>query len=144
MIAPRMTDRYVLEIGKEVKLTFKPLSSAQKAEGMVYIGMESGNVLEDRIQMLSKILKFSLTKVEGIQYYDGDDFDLTFDDNGQAEQTCIDELCNIQHFDKLIFASFNLITGIKERLYNPFTLENVEGAKFILPKKKASPKKQKA
>ncbi len=144
MLVPRMTDRYVLEIGKEVKFTFRPLTASQKAESMIYLGMDSGIVLEDRIKMVTRVLKYSLVGCEGLKDYEEQEYELEFDDNGMVLERCIDEICNIPAIDKLIIASFNIITGVKETLYDPFTMESIEGAKFVIPKKKASPGKPKA
>ena len=99
-----------------VSFLFSPLTMKQKAEVMGCLTVKSGNMVQDRWEMVRLALKYSLKGVEGLEDSEGKPWALALDSEGVAQES-LDDLSNLSDKADLLFsAALQMTTGIPTQL----------------------------
>jgi hypothetical protein len=108
-----------------------PLKFQQKAEVMGALYSKSGVTIENAALSTFKILKYSLKGIKGLKTIDGSDYALEFDDEGNLQDSCADDLLNIEQSNLLQVALNNFLNGVPEKLIDPQTGEELKEVELI-------------
>ena len=115
----------------------RPLSYDQKMEVQSEMSKAVNGDMSAAMQAVIKVLKVALRKIEGVTYDDEDgnevDFKLEFDQDGNVEQHCIDDLLNLPHSQKLTTLCTSLLNGIPDKVLNEKG-DPLEGVSRVKPK----------
>lgn len=96
-----------------------PLSHGARIELSEYLTRKGGVEARADLAYMTKCLQICLKKVEGIQSFDGSEYELKFDDRGFVTDECMDELGQVLASVKAGQAAAVLFT----KMENP----NIEG-----------------
>lgn len=105
----RVTDQVKISIDG-VNFYVSPLTRNQKRELGNCRFVEAG---EDKINLLEAntiLLRYGLKKVEGLESYDGDEYELSFNGDSLSEES-IDDLLGLPVKEKLCAASWSIVNG---------------------------------
>ena len=138
----RTTDRVNIKIGD---LTFKlsPLSFYQKMEVTSQKTIEEGQSVEDIMKMTFMSIKFAVKEVEGFVTVDGSKYELSFDEQGNLTDQCVEELLNSEVSEELMYSALNMVNGVPSVIRNPITGAKIEGVEIVTGKSKRRSKKVK-
>lgn len=123
MIVYHPSDKISYSLG-EIKFSISPLTFYQKQQ--VASILQSAIQSKDPQKMLEASIltvKMGLKSISGLQFEDGSDFQLQFDENGQVTDGCIDILLNTDISEKLIGLCSQLVNGIPKELPEGITVE---------------------
>jgi hypothetical protein len=121
----RKTDRVKVKIG-EVAFYLAPYTQEQKQEINSLTKVESGTEVIDAIGRIKLALKYCVKGVEGIETVDGEEYQLSFDDNGDLTDETIDEIYTIEINNELVSAAIQLSHSIPEEIIDPLTAKPFE------------------
>lgn len=108
-----LTARIPIKIG-EVVFHVSPLSYQGKLELAQYIVRRGGADLRPDLQYFMKCLQLCLKKVEGAEYFDGKQFELTFDHQGFVSDDSLGEVSQILSSAKAAAATASLIGEMQD------------------------------
>lgn len=123
----RTTDRIPLDFGEGLKITISPLSRAQKQEVQQLL-LNTSKMVEGA----ALAIKYSVKDIEGVENFDGEQYQLNFNPDGSLTDDCVDELLNMSQSTKLSTVCVGLLGGISENL--------PDGVKFVGKKQTARKK----
>lgn len=138
----KLTDRITVKIDN-VEFKLAPLSWGQKQEIVSEASVVGGNVNEMTRNATFKALKYAIKGISGVEYADGTQYELEFDENGNVLDSSLEELLNMELSPRLIMACYAMVNGVPTDIINPATGKKVEGVEVV--KKEGKQKsKQKA
>lgn len=134
MIILRIGDRVPVKIG-EVTFWLTPLTQAQKTELLAYFKQKSGEEVVDKQAYAHRAARMAIKAVEGLKLIDNSEYQLTFDENEELTQECLEELLGLQGSQSMLSACdrfvFQGVEGTSE----------LEGVTIDLSKAKSLKKK---
>lgn len=130
IVVYKTTDRIRIKIG-ELEFKLAPLTFDQKRQCSQSSRVESGKLIEDGLMTAYKSLHFSVKEVKGLINPDGTEYKLSFDDNNNITQDCIDDLFNFEFSERLMIACYNLVSGIPKVIIDPVTGKPIEGVEIV-------------
>lgn len=125
-VVHRKSDKIKVKID-DIVLTVSPLSQHQKNE--IQSRLVSGN-MNSVMEGAALALKCAIKGVSGIQDVEGNDYQLSFEDNHLSDE-CLDDLMNLEVQDKISSVCLGLIGGIPKEFINAETGEVLPGVKII-------------
>jgi len=125
---PRMSDRYKFKI-EELEFTIAPLSRAHKIEITSCSKVIDGETVPDLLEMQHLYLKYGLKEVKGVQYHDGEDFVLSFE-NGHLTDESVSEISNIPQKSKLMVAAWQCLNGAPDEITDTQTGKKLDGVEL--------------
>lgn len=118
----RTTDRIPVKIDK---LHFKiaPLSFEQKAE--IQSILIQGTPMSI-VRAAKEAIKCSVKEIKGLVDFENNVYELDFED-GKLTDSCVDDLLNVDHDDKLSLVCTSLLNGIPKEFVDPQTGKPIKG-----------------
>ena len=101
MIIYKSTDRIPIKIGA-LGLTLAPLTFEQKKTLFSNVKQRAGKPVEDVEDAAKKALKYSIKEIKGAKQWDGSDFKLNFDNQGNLIDSCVEALMNLSDSGKIM------------------------------------------
>lgn len=129
----RLTDRIKLTIDKVI-FTIAPLNHYQKIELANCSSMEGGDEHTQLLKAQAMYIKFAVKDLKGVQDYNGDDYELEFE-NDVLTDNCVSELLSLDQRNKLTTAAWQLLNGINA-MVDPITGEKLKGVKLEVDSKR--------
>ena len=123
----RLSDRINLKIG-DVTFMLAPLNHFQKIELSNCTTIKNGEEHYDLLRAQALYLKYAIKDVNGIECYNGEKYELEFN-NDELTDNCVSEILSLDQRSKLTSSCWQLLNGIKE-LVDPVTGEKLEGVKL--------------
>lgn len=105
--------RIPIEIG-EVKFWVSQLLVGQKSSLLDLTKNEAGEQKTDKYAFAFKLIKYCVKEVEGLTYYDGRDYSLSFDPDGNLSDDSVNELFQLDQSSSLIIAASHLFNKIQD------------------------------
>ena len=124
MIIYRTSDRIDVKIGALV-VKISPLTKYQKEK------IQTLSLDEKLIDAAGEAIKCGIKSIEGLKLADGSDYELSFDDNNELLDECVDDLMNLEECGKLTSVCAALVNGIPKEFINPYTGKKIDGVEFI-------------
>lgn len=125
----KSTDRVKLRIGEAV-FHVSPLTKDQKTKIISTTSLKGGESIANLTEATAKLIKFTIKDVEGMEFADGSKYELRFKGD-ILEDSCVDELLNIEISDKLVASCYNLLQGIPKKLIDQNTGAELEGVEIL-------------
>lgn len=133
------TDRIELKID-EVTFSLRPLTYEERMEIVGHDVMKSGEIHEDMSHKMYTVLKKCVKGIKGIQYADGSEYELEFDE-GELAGSCVSDLMGSEMAPKILLSAAAYLNGVSNgKLIHPATGEIINGVEFKYSKKKVSRK----
>lgn len=123
---PKMKNRIHLTIG-EVEFVMAPLSLSQKYEITQATNIVNGEMVQNLFKSQCLYLKYGLKDIVGIEDYDGNKYELDFQDDILTDD-CVSELLMLPIFEKMISAAFQFLNSIPDELKDFSTGKKLKGA----------------
>ena len=123
----RLSDRIKLTID-DVTFTIAPLNHFQKIELSNCTTVKNGEDHYDLLRAQALYIGFAIKDVEGIEDYDGNPYELEFN-NDVLTDNCVSEILSLDQRSKLTTAAWQLLNGVNE-LLDPITGEKLEGVEL--------------
>lgn len=124
----RRSDRIKVKID-DIQVELAPLSVDQKAEiqQLMFTGRTRGDI-QSATKGMQLSLKYAVKSVSGVEDSDGNAYALSFDDQGNLQDSCVDDLLNLEVTEKLSLCCATLARGIPAEFTDNFgkKLEGVE------------------
>jgi hypothetical protein len=129
----RDCDRLAVKIseGDGVCLSLKPLNYWQKSEVMSLAELQEGEVVNKTRTATILAIKYSLRGTKGLVDYDGNRYELTFDEEGNVSDDSVTDILNIEMSPQIILCCYNMIHQIPKIIINPATGEPLDGVEVI-------------
>jgi len=123
----RLSDRINLKIG-DVTFVIAPLNHFQKIELSNCTTIKNGEEHYDLLRAQALYLKYAVKDVNGIECYNGEKYELEFN-NDELTDNCVSEILSLDQRSKLTTSAWQILNGIKE-LVDPVTGEKLEGVEL--------------
>jgi hypothetical protein len=124
----RSSSRLIAKIG-EASFKLAPLSQENKVALMSYVSMDGGTRVENLAKMAFMSVKYCLKDVSGLEFEDGSEYKLEFDNDGLVSDKSISELMNTEISQELLSTCQAFMQGIPKEIINPNTktkFDNIE------------------
>jgi hypothetical protein len=130
-----MSDRIDFDIN-ELSFKFGPMSLEQKASLEEFTKMKKGRPAIEHAKASMRIIKYTVKELLGVETMDGKPYSLEFEDKNQRALTdnCVEDLVNLPCTPDLITTLFQLLEGVKNKVVNLETGEELKHVKIKLPK----------
>jgi len=123
-IVYRTSDRIEVKVG-ELVVKISPLNKYQKEKIQVLS-------IEDKLmQAAGEAIKCGIKSISGLKLADGGDYELSFDENNELTDECVDDLMNLEESGKITNICASLVQGIPKEFINPYTGKKLDGVEFI-------------
>ena len=104
----RLNDRVEVSDGK-IKIQMSPITYWQKNELAESIRIVGGEQEPNMTKYLYLCVKYSVKKVEGITFFDGEEFEVKFDDDGHLDDESIEVVLGLEPIElKSLFITFGV------------------------------------
>ncbi|MCK5616157.1 hypothetical protein KAR91_80580 [Candidatus Pacearchaeota archaeon] len=123
-IVYRTSDRIKLKVS-ELVVTIGPLTKYQKEK------IQSLSLNDKLMDAAGEAIKCGIKNIEGLVLADGSDYVLSFDDNKELTDDCVDDIMNVGESGLISNICASLISGIPDEFVNPYTGKKLEGVEFI-------------
>lgn len=137
----RKTERKKIKFD-DVTISFAALSNIEKSQ----LAAEAGSLTNagEMLDLSYKTLKKCVKHVEGVEYGDGESFQLKFDKGGEMTNECLEELLTLSVSNEMLAVSQTLIHqfGANEFI-DSATKEPIPGVSVLGNEPKAGKKKKK-
>lgn len=134
----RQTDRVTVEL-HDLTLKLKPLSFSEKMEIQREASKMSNEAMLEAVKLT---LKYSLKDIKGLEYDDGEEFELSYDDNSHLSEESIETILNMEHTATLLTVCGQFAVAIPEKNFKDVDGSDLKGVKIIKKKKGKGPKKK--
>lgn len=135
----RVTDKIKVKVDSLI-VTISPLTLIQKKELQAAMVKAAAGNVNSAMDAVSLALKYAVKDIQGITYEDEfgneQNYKLVFDDRGELEDSCIDDLLNLEESQKLNTICSSLIGSFKGKFVDHEGNE-LEGVS-IIPKAQPS------
>ena len=121
----RLTDTVIISVG-DVKFHISPLSHEKKIELANCTKVVGGVDHYDLAAAQRLYVKYGLKKIEGVEGYEKEPYELQFDENGNLTDDCISEVFSLEQRTDFTVAAWQLLNGMKP-LINPGTGKPLKG-----------------
>jgi len=111
----RKTDLINLKIG-DLTFIIRPLSYQDRISVMSALSTEGGSIVENAALATFKLMKHAIAGVSGAKLPDGEDYEISKDEEGKISDDSIDDLLNLEENDVLGMALHNFLKGIPATL----------------------------
>lgn len=112
----KRTDKIEIKVGADVSFFVSPMSYLQKGEIAATFFNEGGKMIQDRFKAVFLTLKYSIKDVKGLVSSDGEEYKLSFDNNGNLLDEVVDEILNTPITEEVATIANNLINGIPSEI----------------------------
>jgi len=133
----KLSDRIKLKIDKVI-FYLAPLSNLQKMEVSSCTKIKGGEDVFDYGTAQHLYIKHSLKRIEGIESYHGEKYELEFDGESLSDD-CVTEIFNLSQKDELMNAAWQILNGMPNEITN---LDNKNYKRAALEILKALPVKE--
>ena len=123
----KIKDRVKLIIG-EVTFTLSPLNYMQKQDLAECTRIIDGNEVFDLLRAQVFYIKHALKGIEGVEDYNGDKYELEFENDSLTDE-CVSEILCLEEKEKLTISAWQILNGIKD-LVDPVTGKKLAGVKL--------------
>jgi len=123
----KIKDKVKLTIG-DVIFTLSPLNYMQKQELAECTRIVDGSEVFDLLKAQVYYIKHALKAVDGIEDYNGDKYELEFENDSLTDE-CVSEILCLEEKEKLTVAAWQILNGIKD-LVDPVSGKKLAGVKL--------------
>jgi len=124
----KTTDKIEVKIDG-ISFFLSPLSYQQKLSLQMDMNKASNGDLTSAMDAVIKALKMSIKDVKGLKDSEGD-YKLSFEDNGEISDSCIDDLLNMPLSNKLSATCSQFLAGVPDKILDQNGVE-LEGVSVI-------------
>jgi len=123
----RISDKIKIKI-KDLEFLISPLSVEHKKNLANATTIIKGKETYDLYGAQCIYLKHGLKDVKGIEYFDGEKFELQFDDDEKTTLTddCVTELMGLECKSDLMQTAMQLLNGFTDQIYDGHTGEKMK------------------
>lgn len=138
----RMSDRVEFEIG-DFTFKFGPMSMDQKFSLEKYSKMKKGAEVRDAARASFDTIKYTVKGITGVENIDGTPYEVQFEDKSERSLTdnCVEDILNIPIQYELLITLSQLMGGVKNKIIDPKTGDELTKVRVNFPKTKVKKKK---
>ncbi len=111
----RCSDRLPVKIG-DITFKISPLTFQARSEIQSDLMLASKGDMERAVQASYKSIKHAVKDISGLETYDGEDYKLSFDNEGSLTDECVSDLLNLEVFTELAMVAMSLLKGVPDKI----------------------------
>lgn len=125
----KTTDRLKVKIDG-VTVYLAPLNFEQKSEVQGLMVKASKGDTQSGLAGARLAVKYSLKKVDGVEDFDGNKYELELEDNVITDD-CLQDIINSTMSEKLQITACTILTGIPSKIIDPITKLPLKGVSIL-------------
>lgn len=110
----RVTDKLPIKIG-DITFKISPLTFEQRSEVQADLSAAAEGDMQRATDGTFKAIKYAVKSIEGIETYDGSEYELDFDGKFLSD-VAVNDLLNLEIFPELARVATSLINGVPDSI----------------------------